>query len=194
MRFRYVLMAFLAAVIAAGPSFAEVTKIDIESRTDVQGGQAFGSTGAYEKLVGKVYFSIDPKNAHNQAIVDVDKAPRDAKGRVTFGADFYILSPKDRAKGNGVLLLDVVNRGRKNVLQDLHRGATGRGNDDDYGDGFLMRQGYTVAWVGWQFDVPRGALLGIDRVIPVDAKGNPMTWRINVALDRKSTRLNSSHT
>ena len=59
------------------------------------------------------------------------------------------------------LLLDVVNRGRKNVLQDLHRGATGRGNDDDYGDGFLMRQGYTVAWVGWQFDVPRGALLGI---------------------------------
>ncbi|MEQ1946176.1 MAG: alpha/beta hydrolase domain-containing protein [Bryobacteraceae bacterium] len=183
MRLRHVFIAIFTAMIAAAPSFGEVTKIEIASRTDVQAGQAFGSTGAYEKLVGKVYFSIDPKNPHNFAIVDGDKAPRNAKGRVEFGADVYILAPKDRAKGNGVLLLDVVNRGRKNVLQNLQLGGGSRTNDDDYGDGFLLRQGYTLAWVGWQFDVPRGGgLLGIDRVIPVDAKGKPMTWRISVAL------------
>jgi hypothetical protein len=27
--------------------------------------------------------------------------------------------------------------------------------DDNLGDGFLTQQGYTLVWVGWQFDVPR---------------------------------------
>ena len=34
----------------------------------------------------------------------------------------------------------------------------GRGNDE-YGDGFLMREGFTLVWVGWQFDAASGLRL-----------------------------------
>ena len=36
---------------------AEVTRIDIASRTDVLGGKPFGDAGAYEKLIGTVHFA-----------------------------------------------------------------------------------------------------------------------------------------
>ena len=74
---------------------AEVTGIEIASRTDILAGKPFGAAGAYEKIVGKVFFSVDPAHPRNKAIVDLDKAPRDAAGRVTFSADLYILVPKD---------------------------------------------------------------------------------------------------
>jgi len=185
MNLRRALIGFLAAVFAAVPVFAEVSRIEVSSRGDVMSGQPFGATGAYEKITGKVHFSIDPTDPHNRAIVDIDKAPRNAQGRVEFAADLYVLAPKDHARGNGVALFDIANRGRKNVLQNLERGARGgdRNSETEFGDAFLLRQGYTIVWIGWQFDVPRdGKLVGIDRVIPVDANGRPMTWRINVVL------------
>ena len=75
---------------------AEVTRIEIASRTDVLGGKPFGASGAYEKIVGKVLFSVDPAHPRNKAIVDLDKGPRDADGRVTFSADLYVLAPEGR--------------------------------------------------------------------------------------------------
>ena len=122
--------------------------MEIASRADVLGGKAFGSAGSYEKLVGKVYYSVDPAHPRNTPIVDIDKAPRDASGRVTFSADLYVLAPKDAARGNGVALFDVVNRGRKNVIQYFNRALQSADPtaEADFGDGFLMRQGYT--WCG----------------------------------------------
>src|SRR5262245_741053 len=55
---------------------AEVTGIEIASRTDILAGKPFGAAGAYEKIVGKVFFSVDPAHPRNKAIVDLDKAPR----------------------------------------------------------------------------------------------------------------------
>jgi hypothetical protein len=46
---------------------AEVTRIEIASRADILGGKSFGNVGAYEKIVGKVYFSIDPTHPRNVA-------------------------------------------------------------------------------------------------------------------------------
>ena len=121
---------------------AEVTRIDIASRTDVLGGKPFGDAGSYEKLIGTVHFALDPAQAGNQAIVDIDKAPRDPDGRVAFSADLYVLAPKDAARRNGVALFDVLNRGRKNILRDFNRApaVADPASEADFGDGFLMRR------------------------------------------------------
>jgi hypothetical protein len=108
-------------VCANNAARAEVTRIEVTGRTDVLAGKPFGKTGPYETIVGKVYYSLDPANPHNRAIVDLDNTPRDAAGRVTFSADLYVLAPKDAARGNGAALFDVLNRGRKNMLRDFNR-------------------------------------------------------------------------
>src|SRR5262245_66424241 len=88
LRFGCALIAAAVACWSYGAQ-AEVTRIEIASRTDVLGGKPFGASGAYEKIVGRVFFSVDPAHPRNKAIVDLDKAPRDADGRVTFSADLY---------------------------------------------------------------------------------------------------------
>src|SRR5204863_2321181 len=89
-------IVLLAAVtvLAPLPMRAGVARVEITSRQDVLGGKAFGAVGAYEKLVGKVYFAVDPSNAHNTIIVDLNKAPRNKQGKVEFSADLFILKPK----------------------------------------------------------------------------------------------------
>src|SRR5260370_25660304 len=90
------------AAFALGSAQAEVSRVEIASRTDVLGGKLFGAAGAYEKIVGKVFFALDPTLPANRSIVDIDKAPRDAAGRVAFSADLFALVPKKPARGNGV--------------------------------------------------------------------------------------------
>jgi hypothetical protein len=152
---RSTLTAALVALFAVD-AVAEVTRVDVR-RADV------GMSG-YEKVVGTIHFAIDPRKPDNQVIVGLDKAPRNAAGLVEFSADLYILQPRDPARSNGVALVDVVNRGRKMTLNGYSRGGTlDPATEADLGDGFLTRLGYTLVWVGWQFDVQRGNnLMGID--------------------------------
>ena len=158
---------FVSIVLAMFPAYAvaELSRVEIASRKDVAGGRAFGNTGAYELLVGRAHFTIDPGDARNRVVVDVDKAPRNAAGRVELSADLSILKPKDPSRGSGVAFVDVVNRGRRTVLTSFNR-ATGNNDlstDAEFGDGLLMRQGFTVVWIGWEFDVPkRDGLIRID--------------------------------
>src|SRR5579862_3122815 len=140
-------------IFSAARADAHVTRLEIISRTDVLDGRAFGLAGAYEKIVGRVYFAVNPDNLHNKLIVDLDKAPRNAQGEVEFSSDLYLLKPKDMNKGNGSVLFEVSNRGGKGILH-LVNGFSPSTPEGEYGDGFLMREGYTVAWVGWEFDVP----------------------------------------
>jgi len=138
---------------------AEVTRVEITARTAVADGAAFGSVGPYEQLSGKIYFSVDPTNTRNRVIVDLEKASKNDKGRVEMSADLAILKPKDSTRGNGVALLDVVNRGNKTVITGFNRSA----GANEVGDGLLMRMGYTVVWVGWEFDVAqRNGAIRID--------------------------------
>ena len=176
---RYVL---IAAALSSTTSYAmaEVTRIEIATRTDVVAGKAFGDTGPYEEIVGKVYYSLDPDNRRNKSIVDLDKAPRDAAGRVAFVADLFVLAPKDKSHGNGVALFDVLNRGRKNMLNAFNRSppAFDLNAPLDLGDGFLMQQGYTLVWVGWQFDLPhRGGLMGLEAP-PVLENDKPVVGKV----------------
>jgi len=128
---------------------ARVTRVEIKTREDINGGKPFGLAGPYERLIGKVYFKVDPRNPHNGVIVDLDKADRDRDGLVEFSADVYILKPKDPNRGSGSLFLEIPNRGGRGIVR-LANFAT---NQSEFGDGFLMRQGITIVWVGWQFDV-----------------------------------------
>ena len=68
-----------------------------------------------------MYYSLDPDNRRNKSIADLDNAPRDAAGRVALVADLFVLAPKDKSHGNGVALFDVLNRGRKNMLNAFNR-------------------------------------------------------------------------
>ena len=169
-RGRLLLFALITA-LSASAARAEVTRIDIQRRADILGGRAFGSAGPYETLAGTVHFAVDPANPRNAIIVDLDKAPRNAQGRVEFSGDIYIIKPKDPARGNGVLFFDIVNRGNKGLLGVFSRG--GRSADPkteaDFGDAYLLKQGYTLVMVGWQFDIPAGkGAVGFNAPIATD--------------------------
>jgi alpha/beta hydrolase family protein len=142
-----------------------VTALDVHTRVPVLDGRPFGAAGAYEKVVGTLRFAIDPAHAVHARVCDLDRAPRDAAGRVAFAGDFYLLRPADPARGNGSLLLDVPNRGRKVALGMLNSAVRvpDPSRPEDYGNGFLMRHSWTVAWIGWQADVPRvDGLMALD--------------------------------
>jgi len=135
---------------------AALLRIDIADRHEVLGGQAFGKAGVYELVRGRAYFAVDPALAQNSRIIDISFAPRNRAGRVEFSADILVLRPKDPALGNGTLLVEAPNRGAMGMLSMYNRAraTTNPKAAEHFGDGFLMREGYTLAWVGWQHDVP----------------------------------------
>ena len=176
-RARHLAIVALLLLLAPASGRADVTRVDIQRREDVLAGKAFGSAGPYEKLVGKVYFAVDPNNPHNKIIVDLDKAPKNAQGKVEFSSDLYIVKPKDSSKGNGVVFFDIVNRGNKGLLRTFSRGGGGADptTEADFGDAYLLEQGYTLVAVGWQFDVAKGrGLVGADLPIATE-NGSPIT-------------------
>jgi len=132
-----------------------VTKLLITARQPFAQEKAFGHVGPYEQLDGTVYFAVDPHHPANRLITDLKLAPRDAGGLVHFAADWRLLRPVEPRRGNRRLLFDILNRGRGPVLRNLNNAPDVPPNEPlDPGNGFLMRQGYTVAWCGWQHDVP----------------------------------------
>ena len=170
---------FLVTLIAAcaSPAHAEVVRIEVNSRTDVLSGKSFGNTGAYEKLAGKIYFAVDPRNSANRIIADIDKAPKNAVGKVEFSSDFYMIKPKDLSRGNGTILYEVSNRGNKGLLGFFNLGTNSLDPQasGDFGDGFLMDQGFTLLWVGWQFDAPnRDGMLRVYVPPAREANGHPV--------------------
>ncbi len=152
---------FVVVVLLPMPSFAEITKIVIDKREPFADGHEFGVTGAYEKLIGKAYGEVDPKKHHNKNIVNLKNAPLNGRGRVEYSMDMLILKPVDMKRGNQTIFYDVVNRG--NQALRVNFGAERSNNPTTLahaGDGFMMRQGYTLVWSGWQGDVlPGGARL-----------------------------------
>lgn len=151
----------LAAGMVAVPSgvAAEVLRVEIERREEVLGGRAWGAVGAYEKLVGRIYFGFDPANPANRSIVDLGYAPQNGAGRVEAWAEFMVLQPVDPARRRGVAWLEVSNRGGKASLRYFHRARSSANDPRDeahFGDGLFFRQGLTLIWVGWQWDVPDG--------------------------------------
>jgi hypothetical protein len=147
----------LVLLFLLGSSRAEVTRIEARSATPFAGGKAFGATGAYVRVAGRFHGELDPTHPGNRGIVDIRLAPRNARGNVEYSADFEILRPADPMKGNGTLLYEVNNRGRKLLLGNFNDTIPDSTLESPQaaGDGFLMRQGFTLAWSGWIPGLPR---------------------------------------
>jgi hypothetical protein len=167
-----------------------VTHLDLTLRRPLAGGRAFGDVGPYEELKGRLRFAIDPAHTANARITDIERAPRNRDGLVEFAADVSILLPIERARGNGRLILDVVNRGNTVTVPNFNHATRPVFGPDsephppiDVGDGFLMRRGFTVVSCGWQCDVPE--LPGLLRLYAPEARGadgRPLRGRIYVHL------------
>ena len=138
------LRACLALSLGAALLPAAVKKIYVVERTD--------APRNYERITAKAHFAIDPRLPANQIIRDLGMAPRNAEGLVEFSADLEILKPRDPSTGNGTILYEVSNRGGKGMVNMFERG-----------DEYLLEQGYTLVWLGWQPDLPKtGNLLRLD--------------------------------
>src|SRR6202022_1554045 len=106
----------LAAAMGLGfsaASEARIVTIAVEKTTPFADGMSFGDAGPYVRITGIAKGELDPADPRNQVIVDLDKAPRNAAGKVEYEVEFYIMRPADPAKGSGTLLYEVNNRGRK---------------------------------------------------------------------------------
>lgn len=147
----------LVTVLLTSLTQAEVVAVDITSRSPLAEGAAFGSVGTYEELRGTVHFAVDPEHSSNALIADITLAPRNAQGQVEFSADLVIWRPLAAEQGSGVSIIDIANRGGR-VIQAFNRPTP----EQPFGDGFLLREGYSIVWVGWEYDVAPTAEIGIE--------------------------------
>src|SRR5216684_8609570 len=160
----------------------DITVVDIATFAD---GYEFGAAGAYVRIKGVARGMLDPNAPANAGIVDLDKAPKNARGLVDYATDFDILRPKDALRGSGILVYDVPNRGSKrifNLLDDFHVNDPAHTNDprtkEDAGLGFCLGRGYSLVWSGWDPGAPRAnGGLGADFPTAM-ADGKPITGRI----------------
>jgi hypothetical protein len=140
--------------MSALPVQAKIKRIQITSKqSPAFGGYSWPGVGQYEKIVGKAFGELDPKDPKNAVIVDLQLAPRNAAGKVEYSFDFYILKPVDLSKGNHKMLYEPPNRGRKTIVA-LNRGVGGNdpGSVTDallLANSFLMPQGYSISFSGW---------------------------------------------
>jgi len=133
---------------------AEVVRIEVRSRDDF---------GTHERVIARVHYAVDPRLPANQPIADLGAAPRNAGGTVEFAGDLLLFLPKNAATARGTVFLEIVNRGRDQSL-GLMSDARQRDlapENWNLGDRFLLEQGFTVAFLGWQFDVRPGDGLGL---------------------------------
>jgi len=138
----------------AGPA-AVVEKLDITTRRAAFGGATFADVGGYDFIAGVATVRIDPRHAANRAVVDVELAA-DGDGFVRYQTDVVMLRPARAAAASRTLVFDIANRGNKLALGRLNDGATQFETAAQAGNGWAMRQGHTLLWVGWQGDVPLG--------------------------------------
>jgi len=148
-------------------------------------GVSLGQSGAYERVVGVICGSLDPLDVRNDYIANLQKATRNAAGLVEYESDLFMLRPTDPKKRNGKVFYDVTNRGGKPVLPWLNEApeTTVSNNNDprslsDAGNRFLLEDGWTLLWSGWDATVAFGqATMGI-RLPFATNNGNPIVKRI----------------
>ena len=193
-------IAFLFTAAYPNTSHARVVRFVVEQRRSFAGGAQFGSTGAYERLDGRAFLEVDPSDPLNAVVVNVDKAPRNARGMVEFSAPFFILKPVEMARSNHKIFYGINNRGNKQSLGYWNYVPAGPGINNpitaaDAGDGFLMRLGYTVVDAGWQGDVaPGDNRLFPDFPIAKQPDGSPIVARVRIEYSDRTIPLAGTYT
>lgn len=148
-----------------------VVNLNVERTSIFAGGKSFGEVGQYQLIEGTVDFDVDPSDPVNALVTDIHLGVGSKDGKVSFSSDFAILKPLELDRGCRGIVFDVVNRGRKTVLGSFNsaEATTDPGGSIDPGNGFLMRNGYTIVWCGWQYDVPiQQGLMGMKAPEAID--------------------------
>src|SRR5262245_18304920 len=153
--------AAAASALAAAPAEARITRVEFQPPAIAFGGYAWPGVGQYEKITGIAYGEVDPHDRQNRVIVDIELAPRNARGNVEYAFNFYILKPVDMdmavksgRDGARKVMYEPPNRGGK-TWTGLAR-VSGGGNDPAgivdpavLANAFFMPRGYTRVWSGW---------------------------------------------
>lgn len=172
-----VMLSMLASTYAE----ARVVKLIVENTRPMADGRSFGEAGPYDRLTGVVYFEVDPRDPLNAGIINLNKAPRNAKGLVEFSAPFVIIKPVDIARGNGKILYGINNRGNNIELPFQSFPASPAGSSPDAQDGFFFRLGYTFVDAGWAGDITTTATrLGANLPVAVQSNGRPIVAPIRI--------------
>lgn len=158
-------MGTVAAGLTSSAVQAKVERFEVLESGPAFEGREFGEVGAYERIDAVAHFAIDPASERGKRIVDLEHAPVGEDGLVRYSTEVFMLRPANPDKGSGMLLYDVPNRGRVLSFILLERTDTDTPpvTADDGGDGFLMGQGHTLVWSGWQTGLPDE---GIELTLP----------------------------
>jgi hypothetical protein len=131
--------------------------------------------GEFEQVEAVATVALDPDHPANAFVIDLGRARRDADGLVRLEADVTVIRPADG--GATGLLFVVANRGLVTALPlswGVRAGVPPDGRIDP-GDGFVLRRGLSVAWVGWQWDVQRRpGVVGIEVPEALGPDGEPL--------------------
>lgn len=144
-----------AALCVVGAVQAQVSRLEVLSvQHGALEGRSFDNVGTYDLITARATVEVDPADRRNAVIADIAMAPRNAGGKVEVVSDVQILRPSDPKRSNGELLYEASNRGRAlspSVFNDAASNDLAKAADA--GNGYLMRQGYTLVWSGWQGDL-----------------------------------------
>jgi hypothetical protein len=141
---------------------AQVTRFDVDVvESPALGGERFGTIGAYERLRGVATGEVDPADPRHRDIVNLDHAPRNARGKVEYRTTVEIFRPVDMGLWNRAIYHTVPNRG-----------------GDGAGEDALLERGFALVRVGWQGDIP-STERNVVAMLPVakNADGSPMVGR-----------------
>lgn len=155
---------------------AGIVKLVINKTEPAFGGKSTGSAGPYERITGKAFAEVDPTLPANARITDIQLAPRNARGMIEYSMDFYILKPVDLRLGNHKLFAEIPNRGGK-LFGGFNNSSGGNepGTAEIDADGWLMKQGYTIVWCGWDISARSGHNnLTITVPVAVNKDGSPI--------------------
>ena len=154
-------------LVGVSAADARTTHIQVLTRATAFGGYSFPGVGQYEAITGIAIGEVDPNDPKNVLITDIQLAPRNANGTVSYQHNFYILKPIDLSKGNHKMMYEPPNRGGK-TYQTLNRTPDGTNDPGalteaafpgELANSFLWTRGYTTVWSGWENNL--GALSGL---------------------------------
>ena len=165
----------------ASTADARVVRIVVDRATPYAAGRTFGEAGVFERLEGTVYLEVDPDDPLNGVVVNLARAPRNAKGLVEFSAPFVIIRPVDASRGNRKILYGINNRGNAIEIPFQTFPTLPADADPETGDGLFFRMGYTFVDAGWAGDIiTTETRLGAVLPVAVQADGSPIVSRIRV--------------
>ena len=157
------------------PSHAGVHEVRIAEICPAFRGRSFGTVGRYERVRGTILGSVDPADPRNAPIADLANAPRNGRDSSSTRSSSCCC---DRSTRRGATTAWSTSRRtaatscRCSSSTARHR-RTIRPRAVDAGNGFLMRQGYSLMTIAWDPTVADGR-----RSAPGDVPGGEEPRRL----------------